>query len=390
MKLKLIFLALLFSPLLSIGQQLTGNLTIFSESGDKFYLVLNGEQQNDVPQTNVRIEDLNQPYYSTRIIFEDNRISDIVKNLQVTDMTGAYMDVTYKIQRAGARVELNYFSMAPVRQKYVAPKNMYVMHYGRHKGDYRDHGGYNDRDRDNDSDYGRDGDRDHGRNRDRYRHHDDQPQIYPMNDADFAQAKEAVRKAAFKDDMLSTAKSILSNNWLTTDQVIAMCKVFSFDDTKLDFTKAAYFRTTDPASYFKVANVFAFSSDKEDLNNFIASNRNTNTNNNSNNNNGRHNRHTDPVAMDNGSFADAKQTIKNGSFESTMLSTAKGIISNNYFTTDQVMELVKLFAFDEAKLDIAKTAYLRTLDRNNYFKVGNALTFSSSKEDLNNFLAGQH
>ena len=48
--------------------QRTGNLTIFSEDGDKFYLVLNGEKQNDIPQSNIRIEELPQPYYSARII----------------------------------------------------------------------------------------------------------------------------------------------------------------------------------------------------------------------------------------------------------------------------------------------------------------------------------
>ena len=368
MKLKLILLAIFIFPLMSYGQ--TGNLTIFSESGDKFYLILNGEQQNDVAQTNVRIEDLNQPYYSTRIMFEDERIPDIVKNLQVTDMTGNYMDVTYKIQRAGARVDLNYFSMGAVKPKYVVPKNMYVRHYGRHGRD-DDH---------------RHNDRDH----DRYRHHDDIPVIYPMSDADFAQAKVTVKNAAFSADMLSTAKGILANNWLTTAQVMDMCTVFSFDDSKLDFAKTAYSKTTDPKNYFKVANVFAFSGDKQELNNFIAANQATVVNNDNNNDRGRHGRRNDPVAMDNASFGDAKATIKNATFDETMRSTAKGIINNNYFTTDQVMELVGLFSFDESKLDIAKAAYARTLDHNNYFKVANALTFSSSKDDLNSFLAGQH
>jgi hypothetical protein len=361
MKQKYFFLALFLFPLLAFGQ--TGNLTIFSESGQRFYLVLNGEQQNDAPQTNVRIEDLNQPYYSTRIIFEDQRIPDIVKNLQVTDMTGNYMDVTYKIQGAGGRVDLNYFSMAPVRQKYVAPKNVYVMHYGRH----------------NRNDNDRDGHRDH----DRYRHHDDRPQIYPMSNADFAQAKEAVRNGTFSDAQLSTAKSILANNYLTTDQVMDMCKVFSFDDSKLEFAKAAYTRTVDQGNYFNVLNVFSFSSSKEDLNNFINANGSPNTGRDKK----RHDRN-EPMTGDR--FSVATQTIKNGSFDATKLSIAKNIIRENYFTTDQVMELCKLFSFDDSKLEIAKAAYAQTIDRNNYFKLVNLMSFSSSKDDLNNFIGSQH
>lgn len=359
-----ILIALFLFPLLATAQQ-AGDLTIFSESGDRFYLVLNGEQQNDQPQTNVRIEDLNQPYYSTRIIFENQRIPDIVKNLQVTDMTGNYMDVTYKIQRAGGKMDLNYFSMAPVPKKYVAPANMYVMHYGKHSKDAYDPGRDRDRDR-----------------HDRYRHHDDRrDRPYAMSNGDFEQAKAAVRNAHFNDAMLSTAKSVLLNNYMTTGQVIEMCKVFSFEDAKLAFAKAAYSRTVDPENYYKVSNVFSFSSSKEELNNMISAN------NNAYNDNRRESRRR--MAMDGGSFAQVKETIKNSSFDDTKLSTAKSIISGNYFTTDQVMQLCQLFNFDESKLDVAKAAYSRTIDQNNYFKIGNVLTFSSSKEDLNNFISSQ-
>ncbi|WP_396151393.1 hypothetical protein [Flavobacterium sp.] len=50
---------LLVASALSFGQiQPFGHLTIFSEDGDKFYLILNGERMNDEPQTNLRVEEL--------------------------------------------------------------------------------------------------------------------------------------------------------------------------------------------------------------------------------------------------------------------------------------------------------------------------------------------
>lgn len=77
-----------------------GHLTIFSEDGDKFYLILNGEQQNDIAQTNIRIEDLNQPYYNARIQFEDKTLLDITtNNMMIADIDGIMSDVTYKIRR---------------------------------------------------------------------------------------------------------------------------------------------------------------------------------------------------------------------------------------------------------------------------------------------------
>ena len=90
-----------FCSFLSFAQfSPVGHLNIFSENGDKFFLVLNGEQQNDVPQTNIRIEDLNQPYYNAQIVFADKSLQQVSKNnLTLTDADGVFQDVTYKIKR---------------------------------------------------------------------------------------------------------------------------------------------------------------------------------------------------------------------------------------------------------------------------------------------------
>ena len=111
-----------------------GHLTIFSENGDKFYLILNGEKQNDVAQTNLRIEELNQPYYNARIIFEDKTLSDIVKNnLQIADADDIFKDVTYKIKRdknVKTKMKMNFFSMVDVRPDFIPPSNVFIMHHG--------------------------------------------------------------------------------------------------------------------------------------------------------------------------------------------------------------------------------------------------------------------
>ena len=76
----LAFLAISAFSFAQFRQGSVGHLTIFSEDGDKFFLILNGEAQNDIPQTNLRIEDLNQPYYNAKIQFEDKSLLDISKN----------------------------------------------------------------------------------------------------------------------------------------------------------------------------------------------------------------------------------------------------------------------------------------------------------------------
>ncbi len=92
-------------------------------------------------------------------------------------------------------------------------------------------------------------------------------------------------------------------------------------------------------------------------------------------------------AMSVGEFSQLKQTICNSNFDNTKLVVAKQTISQNYFTAAQVKELVALFSFESSKLDIAKSAYRNSIDKNNYFIVSNEFAFSSSKEELARFIA---
>mgnify|MGYP006295024621 CR=1 FL=1 len=91
----------------------------------------------------------------------------------------------------------------------------------------------------------------------------------PMSNADFNDAKKTINQSSFDDTKLTTAKSIVSNNCLSTEQVVAICNTFSFEENKLKFAKFAYRFTTDQKNYFKVNNVFNFSSSKEELSEFV-------------------------------------------------------------------------------------------------------------------------
>ena len=45
-----------------------------------------------------------------------------------------------------------------------------------------------------------------------------------------------------------------------------------------------------------------------------------------------------------------------------------------------------LFVFESNKLEVAKSAYRKTVDKQNYYQLNDALTFSSSKEELARFI----
>ncbi len=81
-----------------------------------------------------------------------------------------------------------------------------------------------------------------------------------------------------------------------------------------------------------------------------------------------------------------KEQIRKEWFENNRLTSAKTIIDKNNFTAQQVKEMMLLFSFENNKLEIAKYAYRKTVDKQNYYVVNDAFTFSSSKDELARFI----
>ncbi len=295
---------LLFTSSMAFAQtQKTGNLTIFSEDGDKFYLVLNGEKQNNGPQTNLRVEELTQPFYNARIIFADSALAPISKNnLMIESVDNVMMDVVYKIKKdKTGKPKLNYFSSTEVKKDYIPPAGVHVYHYGMPAMVQVSNGttltavtttttygdGVSASMNVNGMGVG-------------LNVSVTEPQIqtttitttttesysgnsspasntsgcngYPMGATDFSAALQTVEKANFDDSKLSSAKTIASKNCLSADQVVKICRLFNFEDNKLVFAKFAYRYTTDKKNYFKVLDVFTFSSNKDELNKFMEEN----------------------------------------------------------------------------------------------------------------------
>ncbi|HEX4875482.1 MAG TPA: DUF4476 domain-containing protein [Chitinophagaceae bacterium] len=90
--------------------------------------------------------------------------------------------------------------------------------------------------------------------------------------------------------------------------------------------------------------------------------------------------------MNNREFNDMKDQLRKEWFENNRLNSAKFIIDKNNFTTSQVRELMLLFSFENNRLDLAKYAYRKTVDKQNFLQVNDALTFNSSREELVRFI----
>lgn len=90
--------------------------------------------------------------------------------------------------------------------------------------------------------------------------------------------------------------------------------------------------------------------------------------------------------MSDQSFTALKETLIRERFDNSRVTIAKQVIDQNYFTADQVKQLLLMYSFDNYKLDLAKYAYKNTVNKQDYFILYEVFSFSSSKDDLANYI----
>lgn len=88
-------------------------------------------------------------------------------------------------------------------------------------------------------------------------------------------------------------------------------------------------------------------------------------------------------------FTDLKAFLSHQSFDNDRLTAAKQQIGDSYFTVAQVAELMRLFSFENNKLELAKFCYDRTVDRDRYLKLCDQLSFSRSRQELSDFVGNR-
>lgn len=90
-----------------------------------------------------------------------------------------------------------------------------------------------------------------------------------MNPQDYDYAYKMIADESFDSSRLELAKMVVSTNPMTANQIMGICKLFSFESNKLDFAKCAYRHCTDKNRYFLINEVFNFESSKRELRDYI-------------------------------------------------------------------------------------------------------------------------
>jgi hypothetical protein len=85
-------------------------------------------------------------------------------------------------------------------------------------------------------------------------------------------------------------------------------------------------------------------------------------------------------------FEQLKESLRKEWFENNRLTSVKVILGKSNFTAQQVKDLMLLFTFENNRLEVAKAAYRKIIDKEHFYLLNEALTFSSSKDELARFI----
>lgn len=377
-KITLLLLAFVLTGYAAVAQRIkTGNLTVFSEDGSKFFLELNGLRYNTVAQTNVRVEELPNPYYSCKIVFADSRKPTLTKKtLMLTDVDDVMQDVTYRIKTRKGKRTLTYYSSVPAQQNMVRPSNCAVYRCGRA----------------DDMIMGADGTL-----------YTQVTTVQQTNNESFG-----VNMGGIGVSVTAPGTTTTTTTTTTTGTGYGNQNGYNQNNGYNNGNGNGYNQGNSNGygntNGYNQGNNNGYNQNnngynQNNNNNGYGQNNNGYNNNNGNNQNGYGNNNGNNqnnnqgnangvcrVAMNSGDFESAKSAIKDNHFEDTKISFAKEIIANNCISAAQALAFVQLMTFEEGRMDVAKYAYNFCIDKNNYYKVNSAFTFESSKTELNDYV----
>ena len=102
-----------------------------------------------------------------------------------------------------------------------------------------------------------------------------------------------------------------------------------------------------------------------------------------------HHEHNARMATDD-DVAAMEQRMKSQSFDSDRLALGKVIVASANLTASQIARLARTIDYSNSQIEFLKYAYHYCLDRENYYRTIDVLTFSSDKKKVLDYIATQH
>lgn len=173
------------------------------------------------------------------------------------------------------------------------------------------------------------------------------------------------------------AVSLVSRTCLSTAQAMKLSTFFSIENNRLEFLKLAYPRIFDEANYDQAQQVFNHPPNKMAFAEFLRAKRVAALP-----------PPPPPCAVTPDQFRMLRETLAREGSSSSRVTIAKNQIPvMRCFTSQQMKEILNLYASSIDRLDVAKFAYAYIIDKDVYFMTVSSLFNSSiDRESLSNFV----
>jgi hypothetical protein len=331
MKTKLLLL-FLFTSQLIFAQ--TSSITVFSQEGERFYVIVNGVRQNDAPSTNVKVTDLEKPNYLVKIIFEDQSIASLNQNVYLLDYDEKRTNVTFNLKRdkkGKMKMAMNSFDY-----DVNSSKGTDVVKY----------------------------------------HEVENPISIPAKNTTSIPTTTSSKSTTTSSTPTATTKTETTTVDMNMLGIGVNTKIEESEDNvnvNLNIGGINTSVTTETDTPVKHGRPKVLKDEivtEKPVTTTAVENTAKNC----------------TIKMSTADFQRAKSSVEKQSFAETKMKVAKQITTSNCLSTDQIIEIVNLFSFEENKLDYAKFAYSKCVDKNNYFMVNDAFSFSSSTDELTEYI----
>ena len=188
---------------------------------------------------------------------------------------------------------------------------------------------------------------------------------------------EAVNDEPFGDDKLKVIKQATMQTCLRVSDIEKLIEAFNHSSEKMELLKWAWDYTYDIDNFYKLSSSLTFSGDKDELDQFIDKQPTS------------HFQYVYSTDYSDGTLIDAddlEERMDNEAFSDDKMKLAKQALVSRYISVEQIKQLAPQFSHESDLLEFIEMAYPRTLDQENFYTLNKILTFSSSKDKLNEII----
>lgn len=343
---RLVISALFLVFAMSSFAQIKGSLTIYAKEGEKIWVIKNGVKQNAEAQTSVTIKDIADKYFKIKVIVDDEKMSSVDKQIQMVDVDGKMCNITYELKMKKSGYTLSMISWDPIDSQTTTTSTTTTTEP------------------------------------------ETQTTTTNVTQTDFHQNTNMGQGGVNQTTTAGQTQTNVSMGQNGANMTIKDPEMgvdfnmnMNVPNGQGNVTSTTTTTTTTTSSSSSTINGKpANNGNREPMKHKPPTHQNQPQPDRGHHSDGCY------AAMPAGEFAEAKDQVQKASFADDKIRIAKQITEANCLSVAQIKEIAKLFSFEDNKLDYLKFAYDFTFEKKKYYMVNDVLNFSSSKEELDNYI----